>query len=617
MKKKVLRTITLSITIFVFYLFINNVNANSISKISMDIYVDNNGDANITEVWDCNVNQGTEVYHPYYNLGESQIKNFKVKEGSREYSNIGTWATSGTLSSKAYKCGINKVTNGVELCFGMSSYGNHVYTLNYTITNFVSELKDAQMIYWTLIPYDFSNIIGKAYVKIHTDFDIENTIDVWGYGDYGGTAYVYDGYIEMASNGRLEKDEYMTILVKFPLGTFNTDSKISKNFDYYYNMAEEDRIHYNEEKENRLNEVKKFLLELALFILIIIVTVVVIVLAIIIKNILLYIISWVSLNINSISKPKIVVKLHDKRAVKTAPYYRDIPCDNDVLKAYFIASQYKLVKNKYDILGAIILKWIKEGRVKLEKRKTEKKFKKEETVFILNNKEKLEDPIEKELFNLLYKAGNNDGILEEKEFKSWFKKHNDRIPSWIKRIETDYLKKFAENGLLRCEIKNASGRFESVKYYPDKSIIEDAIKLSGLKKYLKDYTLIKDREPIEVHLFEQYMIYAQFMGISKKVAKKLKMLYPEIVTQTNLNSFEDISYINIYTHRGIFVSNVGRVRDEFKERAKQYSSGGEGFSSGGGGFSSGGGGGGSFGRPVAAVEVSVKIRILLKSRVSI
>ena len=59
------------------------------------------------------------------------------------------------------------------------------------------------MIYWTLIPYEFSNSIGQVYIKIHTDFKIADTIDVWGYGNYGGTAYVYNGYIEMQSDGRL------------------------------------------------------------------------------------------------------------------------------------------------------------------------------------------------------------------------------------------------------------------------------------------------------------------------------------------------------------------------------------------------------------------------------
>lgn len=180
-----------------FFLFIGNVEANSIDSISMDIYVDNNGNAKVTEVWNCNATQGTEIYHPYYNLGNSKITDFTVSENNTTYTNIEKWNTSASFDYKSYKNGINYISNGVELCFGISSYGKHTYTLKYTITNFVSELKDSQMIYWTLIPYDFSNSIGSVYVKIYSKFDYNSETPVWGYGNYGGTCYVYDGYIEM------------------------------------------------------------------------------------------------------------------------------------------------------------------------------------------------------------------------------------------------------------------------------------------------------------------------------------------------------------------------------------------------------------------------------------
>ena len=147
--------------IFIFALAIfsigNKVDANSIQSISMDIFVDNDGDAYVTETWRCDVTQGTEVYHPYYNLGNSVIRDLTVSDGSTEYEQLPYWNTSGTLESKANKCGINETSDGVELCWGISKYGSHTYTAKYTITNFVSETTDAQMIYWTLIPYEFSN----------------------------------------------------------------------------------------------------------------------------------------------------------------------------------------------------------------------------------------------------------------------------------------------------------------------------------------------------------------------------------------------------------------------------------------------------------------------------
>ena len=183
--------------ILLFFVLIDNVQANSISSIDMIIYVDQYGNAQVTETWNCTTDEGTECYHPYYNLDNSMITNLSVKEGSKSYSTTSPWNTSGSWASKAYKCGINYISNGLELCWGISEHGSHTYEVSYTITNFVAELSDAQMLYWTLIPYDFSEPIGKVYIKIYSDFGYASDTPVWGYGNKGGTCYVYDGYIEM------------------------------------------------------------------------------------------------------------------------------------------------------------------------------------------------------------------------------------------------------------------------------------------------------------------------------------------------------------------------------------------------------------------------------------
>ena len=44
------------------------VMANSIDNINMDIYINNDGTAHITEVWKTYLDSGTEGYKPYYNL---------------------------------------------------------------------------------------------------------------------------------------------------------------------------------------------------------------------------------------------------------------------------------------------------------------------------------------------------------------------------------------------------------------------------------------------------------------------------------------------------------------------------------------------------------------------
>lgn len=548
------------------------VEANSIQKISMDIFIDNNGDAQVTETWNCKVTQGTEVYHPYYNLGNSQIKNLSVTDGNAKYTTLSSWNTSGTLSSKANKCGINKISNGVELCWGISNYGSHTYTAKYTITNFVSELTDSQMIYWTLIPYDFSTSIGQVYIKIHTNFKIADTIDVWGYGNYGGTAYVYNGYIEMQSDGTLSTNEYMTILVKFPTGTFNTTNKLNHNFDYYYDMAEEGATKYVDSNDSEED------IGLATFI--------------IIFTVGLWSVIVVALGKSgTFDTTSFNYGLEGKRIPRDIAYYRDIPCKKDIFRAYYIGYQYGLLKNKTDILGAIILKWLKDGLIKIEQKETGTIFKKENTVVALKETkpEQIIDEMEKQLFKMLYEA-SKDGYLENKEFEKWCSKSYSKILSWFDTIIEREKQKLVDEGLITIEEKVNFKIFKSKIYTATPELKQEAIELAGLKRYLNEYTLIKDRQAIEVQLFEEYLIYAQIMGIAKKVAKEFKDLYPEIIEQSNFNSYDNIVFIYMCSSSGITQANAA------KSRAESYSSGGGGFSSGGGGGGSfgGGGGGGGF-----------------------
>lgn len=569
--KKILRTLMIFLFVFCLFGLFKTVNANTINKISMDIAIDNYGTATVTEVWNCTTNQGTEVYHPYYNLGNSQITMLSVSDSETQYTKMNSWNTSGTLSSKANKFGINKISNGVELCWGITSYGTHTYTVKYQITNFVSELTDSQMIYWTLIPYEFSNSIGSVYIKIHTNFSIPSTTDVWGYGNYGGTAYVYNGYIEMQSDGNLRTDEYMTILVKFPLGTFSTSNKLNNNFEYYYNMAEEGTTKYTEQSSISEDIFDVIMIFVTIFFQF---------------GIFSLIITLIARKGN-LGSGNFNFGEAGKSIPKDVAYFRDIPCNKDIFRAYYIGYQYGIIKKKTDVLGSIILKWLKDSMIRVEKREVGKIRKKEETVVILNetNPELIADSKERSLFKMLYEA-SEDGILENREFEKWCKKSYSKILSWFDEIIQREKNKLVQEGLITVEEVVTLKIFKSKKYTATAGLKEEAMQLAGLKKYLEEYTLIKEREAIEVHLFEEYLIYAQMMGIAKEVAKQFKDLYPDLMEQSNFGSYDNIMFIHMCSMHGISQANSA------KARAESYSAGGGGFSSGGGGGGSFGGGGG-------------------------
>ena len=575
--KKTIKIFLLTIFSLILLSLFPKVEANSINSISMDIAIDDNGNASVTEIWKCKTSQGTEVYHPYYNLGNSEISNLTVSENGTKYTTLSTWNTSGTLSDKAYKCGINRLSNGVELCWGISNYSSHTYTIKYNISNFVSELSDSQMIYWTLIPYDFSNSIGNVYIKIHSNFNIPDSVGVWGYGNYGGTAYVYDGYIEMQSDGNLATDEYMTILVQFPLESFNCNNKLDYNFAHYLNMAEDGAEHYVDNSSySSSNDSSFFDIVLGLFSFIISVlpfTIIIILIA-------------VKSNPESLDFGE-----NGKKMPLDLDYYRDIPCNGNLFRAYYIAYNYGLLKNKTDILGAIILKWLKDSLIKLEQKEQGVIFKKENTVIILNGAktELITNVKEKEIFDLLYRA-SGDGILENKEFERWCRNNYSKILNWFENILKEEKQDLVINGFLIPHEKTTLKIFKSTVFTVTPEIRNEAIQIAGLKKYLIDYTLIHEREAIEVSLFEDYLIFAQMLGIAKTVAKQFKELYPDLIEQSHFTSYDNFYYIALCSNNGISAANTAKIR------AESYSSGGGGFSSGGGGGGSfgGGGGGGGF-----------------------
>lgn len=567
MTKKI-KILILSLLAFVLLTLFNTADANSINSISMDIFLDDEGNASVTEVWECYATEGTEVYHPYYNLGNSKITDLIVSDSKGEYTTLSYWDTSGDLEDKAYKCGINKISDGVELCWGISEYGYHTYTAKYKISNFVSELTDSQMIYWTLIPHNFSDSIGNAYIKIHSNFNIDDSVGVWGYGNYGGTAYVYDGYIEMQSDGSLSKSEYMTILVQFPLETFKCNNKLGNDFEHYYNMAEDGATHYTYEDDSFET---------------IITRIAVVVMFICFWGFIFSVIGYIIFS---------NLKHYDfgpegKKITKDAPYFRDIPCNKDLYRAYFVANEYNILKNKNDIAGAIILKWIKDGIISVRQETKGKILKKEEAVItIINENPEIANKNEQKLFDLLCKQSilevDGNKTVDNEKLKKWCEDHYERVFNWFDAVISEEKNKLVDEGLLIKKKATFLKIFKYDIYEISQELREDAVQIAGLKRFLLDYTLIKEREAIEVHLFEEYLIFAQMLGIAKKVAKQFSELYPDLVEQSCFYSYDNFYFVNAYAYSAVHDASVARSRAES-------------YSSGGGGFSSGGGGGGSFG----------------------
>lgn len=110
------------------------------------------------------------------------------------------------------------------------------------------------------------------------------------------------------------------------------------------------------------------------------------------------------------------------------------------------------------------------------------------------------------------------------------------------------------------------------------TIKEEYKKLKGLEKYLNDYSLIKDRYPIEMVLWDRYLVFATMFGIAKKVSEEFK-------AQLSAQGYnEDYIYTNFpYISMGYNMYAIQSIVSSSTTIASSSSGGYSGGGSGGGG----------------------------------
>ncbi len=554
MKKKI-------ILFLMFMLVPFSVKADTIYKVDMNININEDGSADVQEIWDVKASDGSEWYKTMKQMNGIELTDFKVSMDGQELT-YKTWNPSESLSAKKGYYGINYISDGLELCFGKYDFKRHTFTLTYKLSDFVFNTSDSQITYFTLMP----SITADAFsATISSYYEFPDTLDVWGYG-YKGYAYVKDGKIYMINEEGLHK-EYVTMLVKYPQETFKTDftSDDFNSFDDVYNMAEDGTFDYdydnNYEKPSLFERIIDFITTMF---------------PILIAAILTFI--GIKAGIESgygyVNNKKI-----DK---KNTPMFRDIPCDKDIYYANALVSLNKFTNNinNTNILGAIILKWVKENKIGF-KTETKGMFNKETSIIDMTKQNTFDNPLEEKLFDYMYKA-SVDGYLESKELEKWCRKNYEKFFDLIKKFESTEINKLKGEGHIYKRTNKAECKKRNVM---DDKIYDDSCKLYGLKLYLDEFSRMDTKEVMEVHLWDEYLMFAYLFGTASKVAKQLKNLYPQEFTEYTANSGVDLDTI-------VFINNIS-VRSV--NAASSARSAAQSYSSGGGGFSSGGGGGGSFG----------------------
>lgn len=583
----------LSILLSVFtiaLLSISGVNASHTDLKDMRIFASlkSDGTAHIQEKWTMDIDEGTEIYKVFNNMGDSKIENLSVKdEQGLEYKNIGDWDVSADKTDKDGKCGLVTNDDSYELCFGIGEYGEREYTFEYDITNFVQQYQNDQGFNYAF----FSELsLEPEYVKIildgPTDFNKENA-NIWAFGYYGNVRFE-DGHVVMETTESVPEGAKMQLLMRMNNGTFASAHPNDQDFKDILEDAKEGSS-YDESEYVQDDGYSSFVYKQNHSTVII---------AIIIFCIVIFgIVIFVLVSALSGTKIKGGYQFRDgqslKRNKEEVNFFRDIPCNKDPFEFYYLSQMLDIIgeNEKSGLIAAILLRWIQKGYIEFEKEEVTHLFvfKKDGYSIDLKQDIPVTHPLEKRLLTFFRQAAGSNGVLETKEFEKWCGNHYEEIEEWFSSIDLYIKDIYQKKGLYSLEsIPTKVLGFNTTKEVEtyDVSIREEMEHILGFKYFLEEMSLIDEKSVIEVKMWEEYLIFASILGIADKVEEQLGKLCPTFNEQSELDTIYTMHMIHTFTRNSMYsATNAAQAN------ASAGFGGSSSFGGGGGGFSGGGGGG--------------------------
>ena len=532
----------------------------AVRDIDVMVELDRSGTAHVTEVWDVVVTEGTEWYLVRSNLGDIRISGLRVSDESGiGYVDEGEWDVDRSLAGKAGRCGIVTRRNGCEICWGVGSYGRHVFKVSYDMSNAVKGLNDYDMLHLQLVSPGLSSPPSHVKVTISASGQSlsEDNSRIWGFG-YNGTMTFADGSVVGESTERFRYESSVIALIRFDKGIFAPVSMQDRDFSEALGDAMEGAdFRKPRTLADRLEE---------LFFALIAVMV------------------WLGPLLLAFISRKVSYKKILGCNPKEVTWSRDLPYDGNILKSDYMLTKLGVKRKANAIASAMILDMINKG-ILISSRDV-----RDRVEISFNDAADMTGipECERELYDMMKAASGADVILQDKEFSRWSASHTGKLRLW-----TDHTKSEGRSALVNDRYLSGG------RYSPEAQAKARGL---GFKKYLSDFTLVKERHTAEVALWKEYLVFAALFGIAEKVARELRdidpVLYQEVVT-----AGYDPNLIYMTRNLANAITNATYTANT-DTRAHGGFGGGTSFG-GGGGFSGGGfGGEGGSGGTTKAFKVT-------------
>ena len=145
--------------------------ANRVETLTTDVALRADGSAHVTQVFSADTAEGTEFYVDRMDSGCLTYSRFAVSDENGPYAVLpdGRWDIDASFDEKAGKCGLLEIDGGVELCWGITEYGRHDYTVSYNIGGLAGAYSDADGFNYRFIDPDQSIFPTSASVTVRME----------------------------------------------------------------------------------------------------------------------------------------------------------------------------------------------------------------------------------------------------------------------------------------------------------------------------------------------------------------------------------------------------------------------------------------------------------------
>lgn len=600
-----------------------------LNQLDFQAQINPDGSMKVTEKWNIEI-EDTNTLYKTFNTDKTKYSNItdvkvtEVTKGNKQpFNKQNQWSYH--VPKGNYFGGFNQ-DRQFEIAWGVGledSSATRTYEISYQVKDAIAKYKDYAELYWQFVGKDFEIHAKKitGTILLPTQASQKEDIKVWGHTeDLNGEIYATDSNkIEFTIN-QFRSGRYVEVRTLFPTEMI-TYSARGENTERLEQVVQEETTWANQANERRKRK------ENTRTIIGIVVNVVAVILTI--------------FSIRSIIKNSKKIKATKKLVPSyEIEYYREMPRE-DATPAEALAIFSKQVGSFYSStqIGRIFSATLLDLSLKkmIDFQVNDKII----TIKILEadsgKLENLKD--EKAIFEFLKKAcETNQGEITTKELEKYIKKSGSKVVKLKDEID-----KNTEQALYQKQLADQKGKQEcitvtacivlsfvlfifsiilfsifimienikpigmilfilatliqgivfavlssKINVLTQKGIDENQ-QWKGLKKYMEDFSMLDKREVPEIVIWEKFLVYATVFGIADRVLKQLKIVYPNITEQMDLNTY-GYMYLMMNTNFSSSFSNA--ITTSMSSAYSSASGGGGGFSSGGGGRTVDGGGGG-------------------------